>query len=162
MSKLDGNERWKTKMMLTEHKEQYEERNEPKLIGRPTMDELTMIRDKVVYPHIITMLENGINSLRVSQFPLKDLSIRSLELILQRVSDDQQALNIELRRRNIKVFPDESGDGIMYHKYVCRGYEERFGIAHEAARMEISNKLTAYTDGLKHALTGRNKKSAQQ
>lgn len=38
MSKLDGNERWKSKMLLTEHQEQYESRNDPKKTSRPTTE----------------------------------------------------------------------------------------------------------------------------
>ena len=33
MSKLDGNERWKSKMLLTEHQEEYESRNDPKNVS---------------------------------------------------------------------------------------------------------------------------------
>lgn len=32
MSKLDGNGRWQTKMMLTEHAEQYDKRNDLSLL----------------------------------------------------------------------------------------------------------------------------------
>lgn len=155
MSKLDDNNRWSGKMLLTEHVEQYESRHEARIKGRATLDELTLIRDKVVYPHIQTMLERGIESMRLSNFPLRDLNIRCLEVLFQRVSDDAHALNVDLRRRNIKVVPDESGDGVIYHKYICRGYEDRFGITHEAIRMEISNRLTQYTDDLRKSFTQR-------
>ncbi|UUZ95806.1 hypothetical protein LJK87_16195 [Paenibacillus sp. P25] len=59
MSKLDGNERWKSKMVLTEHVEGYERRNEPKNQGRPTGEELTMVRDYVLLPLLLTMVQKG-------------------------------------------------------------------------------------------------------
>ncbi len=64
MSKLDGNERWKSKMLLTEHQEQYQERNNKTLIGRATTDELRMIRDVIMFPHMLTMSDKSLQEVR--------------------------------------------------------------------------------------------------
>ncbi|MHA7963349.1 hypothetical protein ACX93W_04315 [Paenibacillus sp. CAU 1782] len=148
MSKLDGNERWKSKMLLTEHQEQHDQRGQIPVSGRPGLEELTMIRDYIMFPHIIAMLQKGMEHIRVSRLPLKDLNIRCLEIFMLRTTDEYYDLKRSLKRRNIKVFTDETGDGILYHRYLCRGYEERFGIAREALRMEISNKMTQYIEEL--------------
>lgn len=148
MSKLDGNERWKSKMLLTEHQEQHEQRGKVPLTGRPELEELTMIRDYIMFPHIITMLQKGMEHVRLDRFPLKDLIIRCLEVFMLRATDEYYVLKRSLKQRNIHVFADEAGDGILYHYYRCRGYEEKFGIAREALRMEISNKMTQYTEDL--------------
>jgi hypothetical protein len=113
MSKLDGNERWKSKMMITQHVEQHENRHEAKFSGVATKEELTMIRDKVMLPHVMTMLQKGIDSIATSTFTLKDLSIRSLELLLYMAGEDDRELRKELTRRNIKIHLEESGDDIF-------------------------------------------------
>ncbi|MHA7962860.1 hypothetical protein ACX93W_01860 [Paenibacillus sp. CAU 1782] len=147
MSKLDDNNRWSGKMLLTEHAEQYDAmKSEVPTVGRPTLDELTMIRDAVMYPYIITMLQNGIDNVTASRLPLKSLLERCLEVLMNSVSDNKFALNRELRKRNIKVHNEEAGDGILYFRYTCRGYNERFGIAREALRNEMSTRLTQYVD----------------
>lgn len=146
MSKLDGNERWKTKMLLTEHKEQYEQRDINKLTGRPTMDELVMIRDYIMMPHIITMIKKCIDDMELSHIALKGVLMRCLEVIMFRVSDEYYVLKRELKNRNIKVIDGDTNDGILFFKYYCRGYEEKFGITREALRSEISVRLTSYTE----------------
>ncbi len=148
MSKLDGNGRWKTKMLLTEHKEQYEQRHQPKNTGMPTSEEMTMIRDYVMYPNIISMLHRGIDQIRAANFPLKELNARSMEVIMFLVTDDYYALKRDLKSRNIQVFTDVTDDGVLYHKYLCRGYENRFGITREALKAEIGKRLAKYTDQL--------------
>jgi len=145
MSKLDGNERWKSKMLLTEHKEQYEQRDQPKLIGRPTSDELIMIRDFVMYPHLIKMLQKSLTDMSFSHVALKGVIIRCLEHIMFSISDDFYKHKKELKQRNIRVIEEEINDDILYFRYYCRGYEERFGIVREALRTEIRTKLTDYT-----------------
>ncbi|MHA7963502.1 hypothetical protein ACX93W_05095 [Paenibacillus sp. CAU 1782] len=152
MSKLDGNERWKTKMLLTEHKEQYEQRHQPKIIGMPTNDEMTMIRDYIMYPNIISMLHRSIDQIRTANIPLKELLARCLEVIMFSVTDDYYILKRDLKTRNIQVFTDTTDDGVFYHRYLCRGYENRFGITREALKAEMGNRLARYTDQLSQKL----------
>ncbi|OUS68179.1 hypothetical protein B1748_34535 [Paenibacillus sp. MY03] len=145
MSKLDGNERWKSKMLLTEHKEQYEKRHESKQVGRPTADELDQIRDYLMYPHMLTMIQKSIQDLSFMQVSLKGVLARCMEYLMQRVTADYYALKKELRLKNIKVIEEEMNDGILYFRYFCRGYEEKFGVVRESLRSEIIIKMTEYT-----------------
>jgi hypothetical protein len=55
-----------------------------------------------------------------------------------------------MKKRNIKVFDEETNDGIIYHKYSCRGYEDRFGIVRETLRTEISFRLANYAASIFH------------
>lgn len=146
MSKLDGNERWKSKMLLTEHKEQYEKRHEQKQQGRPTPDELNQIRDFIVYPHMITMIQKCIQDLGFIHVSLKSVLVRCMEYLMQRTTDDYYALKKELRLKNIKVLEEETNDGILYYRYFCRGYEEKFGVVRESMRTEIILRMTQYTN----------------
>lgn len=145
MSKLDGNNRWGGKMLLTEHQEQYDQRNNVNPAGRPTPEELEMIRDIILFPHLITMTQKSIEDIGFAKITLKGVVIRCLEVIMFRISDDYYALKRELKNRNIRVSEEETNDGILYYRYICRGYEEKFGIVRETLRTEMSMRLTKYT-----------------
>lgn len=145
MSKLDGNERWKSKMLLTEHQEQYENRNKNLQTGRITTEELTMIRDAIMFPFMLTMCEKSLQDLRNSTHLFKQIYEQFIQIIMNYITKDLSKINRELRQRNIKIFSDETHDGIIYHRYVCRGYEDRFGIVREVLRSEISVRFTKYS-----------------
>lgn len=148
MSKLDGNNRWSGKMMLTEHVEQYEQRHQPKLTGPATIDELHMIRDFALYPHLIGMVQRSMDDLRNIKFTLKSLNMRCLEYLMMRLTDDFYAIKKEIRKRGIKVWDGEINDDVFYYNYVCRGYENRFGITREKLRSDVIESLTKYTEEL--------------
>ncbi|MFC5702228.1 hypothetical protein ACFPVX_13075 [Cohnella faecalis] len=144
MSKLEGNERWKSKMLLTEHQEQYDDRKTIKKTGQPTPDELTMIRDYVLLPHMMTIVQKSIDDIGRSPNTLKRLYSATAQVILNRLSKDSLDLRRELSRRNIRIMSDEQVDLIVYHRFICRGYEDRLGIVREVMRAEINVRLARY------------------
>jgi hypothetical protein len=148
MSKLDGNERWKTKMMLPEHHEQYQARNEKAINNRPTQDELTMIRDSVLLPFMVTMTDNSILDVKNSRNVLRSLIETFLQHFLNLIRNEEIKLRRELSKRNIRVIKDVEEDMVMYYKYFCRGYSERFGIMREVVRAEISVRLKKFAHEL--------------
>ncbi|GBG06506.1 hypothetical protein PAT3040_01033 [Paenibacillus agaridevorans] len=135
-------------MLLTEHKEQFESRDQPKLSGRPTPEEYVMIRDFVIYPQLVKMVQKSMDDMGFSHVALKGVILRCLEHIMFNISDDFFKHKKELKNRNIKVVEEETNDDILYYRFYCRGYEERFGIVREALRTEIRLKLTNYTNAL--------------
>jgi hypothetical protein len=144
MSKLDGNERWKGKMLLTEHQEQYQNRQNKGLSGRATSEELTMIRDLIMYPHMLTMCDKSLQEIKRSPNLFRRYFEQLIQHIMDSISKDLFSLRREMKNRNIKVFDDETTDGIIYHRYACRGYEDKFGIVRETLRTEISFRLAKY------------------
>lgn len=68
MSKLDSNERWKTKMLLTDHVDQYDQRDKDEGAGSKmlTNDEREMIRDLILLPHIDTMVSKSLKEIEHS------------------------------------------------------------------------------------------------
>jgi hypothetical protein len=154
VSKLDGNERWKSKMLLTEHQEQYDARKDPKKQGHPTPEELTMVRDYVLLPHMLTMIQKSIDDIRNVPNLLNKLYVTAAQVLMNKISQDMYDLKRELSRRNIKVLNDEQVDLVVYYKYNCRGYEERLGMVREVARAEISVRLTKYLDELSRLIKG--------
>lgn len=143
MSRLDGNGRWQTKMLLTEHQEQYEKRREtPSGYAKP--EELKMIRDSIMLPHMLTLSNKSLEDLRFSKNLYRKYFERFVQEMMNRISRDLSKLQRDLRERNIKVFDDETRDGIIYYRYLCRGYEDKFGIVRETLRAEISIRLAQY------------------
>ncbi|MDF2937241.1 MAG: hypothetical protein K0Q90_2614 [Paenibacillaceae bacterium] len=142
MSRLDGNERWNSKMLLTEHQEQYDRRHEPPGT-RPTAEEFTLVRDSVVLRNMQIMVERSLEEIGLSSHLLKKLYTAVTQLVLNRISTDLYALQREMKKRSIKLTNDEQADNVLYFRFVCRGYEDRFGIMREALRAEMSLRLGA-------------------
>jgi hypothetical protein len=124
--------------------------------GIPDGEELRMIRDSVLLPHLLTMVERGMEDAKSSPGVLQRLFVRAAEALHSRIRRDLRALRRELARRNIKVESDEQADMILYYRYTCRGYEERFGIVREVLRAEIGVKLAGYIKEVLEPLSKEN------
>jgi hypothetical protein len=145
MSKLNGNERWKTKMLMSEHVDQIEEKQEDTVRKMITVEERTMVRDLILLPYIDTMVSRSLKEIELSSSILKRAFVIAGQAIQRRIMQDTYQLQKELKQRNIKVLPDEQEEFLVYHKIFCRGYQERFGLTRDVMRTEISLRLTRYT-----------------
>ncbi|OKP96838.1 hypothetical protein [Paenibacillus sp. P46E] len=145
MTKLEGNERWKTKMIMTEHVEQYEEQQRESVDKLITIDERTMVRDLILLPYIDTMVSKSLKEIENSGNILKRAYLMAGQTIQRRIMQDTYQLQKELKQRNIRVLADEQEEFLVYHKILCRGYQERFGMTRDVMRTEISLRLTKYT-----------------
>jgi hypothetical protein len=152
MSKLDGNERWNSKMLLTEHQEQYESRNSPTKSSRPTVEEMTMIRECILLPHMLTMVQRDMDKIKQNGGILKRINVTSAQAIMDMISKDMRELKRKLSQANIKIHNDEQVDMTIFYHYTCRGYQERFGILREVMRAEISVRLGRYQAELARAI----------
>jgi len=148
MSKLDGNNRWNGKMLLTEHQEQYDARQTKTPSGRATIAELTKVRDVIMYPHMLTLIDRAVEDVNHSSNVFRRHFAKYLQLMIAAISKDLYALRKELRQANIKVVEDETHDDVLYHRVYSRGYEERFGITRETLKAEISVRLAQYADDI--------------
>ncbi|UQZ34627.1 hypothetical protein C2I18_14490 [Paenibacillus sp. PK3_47] len=149
MTKLDGNDRWQQKMLLTEHVEEYgrQQGKEAKSVGSRQMltnEERTMVRDLILLPHIDTMVSKSIAEIEHSGNVLSRAYLMTGRYIQNRIMKDTYMLQKELRQRNVKIVPDEQDDFLIYHKIFFRGYQERFGLTRDVMRTEISLRLTNY------------------
>src|SRR5690606_37586433 len=112
MSKLDGNNRWKGKMLLTEHQEQYDARQTKPAAGRATTAELTKVRDLIMYPHMLTLIDRAIEDVNHSSNVFRRHFAKYLQLMIAAISKDLYALRKELRLLNIKAVEDETLDEV--------------------------------------------------
>jgi len=151
MSKLDGNERWKTKMLLTEHQEQYDHRHE-RQSNRPSEEELRMVQDYLILPHMLTMVENSIDEIKHSKGFMNRLFLAVTYKLYDEIERDRRNLKRELDHRNIRVTADEQVDLVVYHRVHCRGYEDKFGMVREVMRSRIRVKMTEYMKEIERTL----------
>lgn len=145
MTKLDGNDRWQNKMLLTEHVEQYTQQEEEPARRMITVEERTMVRDLILLPYIETMVDKSLQDIELSSNILKRAYLMAGQAIQRRIMQDTFELRKELKQRNIKVVADEQEEFLVYHKIFCRGRQERFGLTRDVIRTEISLRLTRYT-----------------
>ncbi|QTH44985.1 hypothetical protein J4772_11610 [Cohnella sp. LGH] len=147
MSKLEGNGRWGGKMLLTEHQEQYG-RREQTISGKATSDEMRLIREAILLPHLMTMLQRSIDEISRSQISMHNVMARFMRVLLDRVSLESFGTRRELKKRNIKILSDQTQDDIVYTSYLCRGYEDKFGMTREIMRAEISSHLAKAVESI--------------
>lgn len=140
MSELDDGE------LIAGHIEQYEKSHENKnpLKRRPTEEELFMIRDCILLPHMLTMVQKSIDDIENHSNLLKQLYLTAGQQLMNLINADLYKLRRELSKRNIKIIKDEDADMVIYHRFICRGYEQRFGMVRDVMRSEISTKLSKY------------------
>lgn len=121
--------------------------------GNITTEELTMIRDYVLLPHMEQMVQRSIDDVEHSTNILKSLYLMSGRYVLQFIMSDMRKLRLELKKRNIKIFNEEHhSDFIVYYHYSCRGYQDRFGMTRDVIRSEISTRLGAYVAAVDRAI----------
>jgi hypothetical protein len=144
--KLTGNGRWESsRMMLPEHRTQYIERQDDAANPRvPSKEELELIRDSILLPMILSIAEKNRQEVERTSYTFKPVFLKAMLIFMDVVSQDLARVKRELKQRNIKVIEDEQVDLVMYFRFICRGYEERFGMIREVVRAEISVRITQY------------------
>ena len=144
-------------MLMTEHVQQYEQKQGTEGRKMITVEERTMVRDLILLPYIDTMVSRSLKEIELSSSILKRAFVIAGQAIQRRIMQDTYQLQKELKQRNIKVLPDEQEEFLVYHKIFCRGYQERFGLTRDVMRTEISLRLTKYTAELGAALKDHQK-----
>jgi hypothetical protein len=115
-----------------------------KAATRPTHRDVEVIRDYILLPHMMTMIESSRLAIVNSNNPMRDLMGRFLNAMLDIINADLVNIRIAMSRGNIKVWEDVHAGDVLYYRYRCRGYEERFGMIREVMRAEISVRLAKY------------------
>lgn len=138
-----GEDRWKTKMLMTEHQEQYDQHGKTPS-QQPMAEEFKMLRDYILLPHMLTMVQRSIDDLQYHKGILKELFRAATEQIAIQISQDMHRLRKELAGRNIRISPAELEDIVMNYHYTCRGYSGTFGITREECKAQISIGLGNY------------------
>ena len=142
MSKLDGHGRWGGKMLLTEHQEKYDQQKSKPVSSKATTEEIKLIRDSILLPHLMTMVQKGLDEISGSRIMLYHVMAQFMRALMDRVSLESFHVRRELKQRSIRVLSDETIDEIVYNRYICRGYYEKFGMTREVMRTEIAKHIS--------------------
>ncbi|MBB6670302.1 hypothetical protein [Cohnella nanjingensis] len=116
--------------------------------GRVTGDELSMIRDAMLSPHMMTMVDRAIELLDSERNPLNSLFRVAAQAMLDQIHRDNAVLRKELKARQIKLHDEHQEGIVIYVRYICRGYEDRLGVVREVARAEISIRMGKYIQAM--------------
>ncbi|NWL87476.1 hypothetical protein DMN77_07650 [Paenibacillus sp. 79R4] len=147
--KLEGNGRWESsRMMLPEHREQYLSRRygqqENVKTELPTKEDLELVRDYVLLPMILTIVDKNNTEIGFTSYSLKSLYIKASQVLMARIHADLSVVRKKMKVRNIKVFQEERVDSAIHYRFICRGYEDTFAMMRDVARAEISVRISKY------------------
>ncbi|RUS47578.1 hypothetical protein [Cohnella sp. AR92] len=112
--------------------------------GQLTADEMYLVREAILLPLILQMLDKKLKEMEWSSDTLKTLYKRSIELVIDRVLQDHIGVRKELRARRIKTWDGDNTDFALYINYNCRGYDGNFFVTHDLAKSEIGVRLGKY------------------
>ncbi|WP_240421920.1 hypothetical protein [Paenibacillus periandrae] len=150
--KLEGNGLWESsRMMLPQHKEQsiQNQKEKPHLASEPpTKKEMEMMRDSVILPVALKIVEKKSIEVEMSSLTLKFLYCSATKILTKRIREDVQLSKKILVERNIRVFEDSKDDTEITYRYVCRGCEDRFVMTKDFMRAEVSGRIGSYTKNL--------------
>lgn len=120
-----------------------------------TKEELTLVRESVLLPFLLTIVDRNINDLnngKAAQPLLQRLYVAAATAIKNDIEADLKRINKTLREQDIRIWEDDKRpreDGSRHYRFVCRGYEDGFGIMREIAKAEIGSRLKAYVQRIK-------------
>lgn len=115
----------------------------------PTKEELEAIRDFVLLPMLLSIVEKNKQEIERTSYSMKTIFVKAANMIQNHITNDLQKVRKLLKERNIKVFEDEMIDSNLRYKYICRGYEDKFVLIRDVARAELMKRLGKYSGFLK-------------
>ncbi|MFC5449053.1 hypothetical protein ACFPOG_12330 [Paenibacillus aestuarii] len=115
----------------------------------PTKEELEAIRDFVLLPMLLSIVEKNKQEIERSSYSMRTIFVKTANIIQNHISNDLHAIRKLLKERNIKVSEDEMIDSNLRYKYICRGYEDKFVLIRDVARAELMKRLGKYSEFLK-------------
>jgi hypothetical protein len=87
-----------------------------------TVGELVMVKNCIIFPVILDVLERDIGKMKFADFKIPMVYIGSLKNIQKNITLELTDLNRELRKRGIKILEQETSAAGITAKYLCRGY----------------------------------------
>lgn len=88
-----------------------------------TNKELVLVKDSIIYPVILDVLEYDIGKMKRMDFKIPMIYIGNLKHVQNLVTHELTDIKRELRRCGIKIYAQEqSAQKGISAKYLCRGY----------------------------------------
>jgi hypothetical protein len=150
--KLEKNGLWESsRMMLPQHKEQSMpiQNDIPYVTPEPpTRKEIEMMRDSIILPIVLKIVEKKSMEVEMSSQTLKLLYSAAAKILAKNIREDVQKSKKALIERNIRVFEDSKDDTEVIYRYVCRDHKDRFVMTKDFIRAEISARVGRYARSL--------------
>jgi hypothetical protein len=150
--KLEGNGLWESsRMMLPQHKEQSMpiQNNTFARAAEPvTKQEIEMMRDYIILPIALKIVEKKSIEVEMSSQTLKLLYSAAAKILANHIRDDVQKCKKVLLEKKIRVFEDSKDNTELIYCYICRGHEDRFVMTKDFIRAEISVRIGRYARSL--------------
>jgi len=111
----------------------------------PSYEQLELIRDGVILPIMLTMVDNSRQEMDYTRSSLKGFYLAAAEALMRRIHDDVVANKRALAANKIKIVEDTQTGDIIRYKYWFHGYEDNFPMIREVLKAEVSKRLGRYT-----------------
>jgi hypothetical protein len=150
--KLEGNGLWESsRMMLPQHKEQSMpiQNNTSARAAEPvTKQEIEMMRDSIILPMALGIVEKNSREVAMSSLTLKVLYFNAAKILANQIRADAQKSKKGLVERDIRVMEESKDDTELIYRYVCRGHKDRFVMTKDFMRAEIGVRIGRYAKSL--------------
>lgn len=110
----------------------------------PTKEELELIRDYVLLPIMLDVVQNDKNKIKYNSNPLREMCLKADDKLMDNIMKDLTAAKKEMKARGIKVEEMDREHSALHYKFWYKGYEDQFSIIREVVKAEISVRLTGY------------------
>jgi hypothetical protein len=105
------------------------------------LDELVMVKDCIIYPVILDVLERDIGKMKLADFKIPLVYIGNLKHLQSMIMLELTEIKRDLRSRGIKIYDQEkSAEGIKA-KYLCRGYKHEISFLPSLIRSYVMIKV---------------------
>lgn len=118
------------------------------IAGIPTKEEFEYIRNYILLPFLLDVIEKNKREIELLQTALKPLFLIVTDTLLDRISQDIKGIKQSLRAAQIKVWEMVPSDIALQYGFSCRGYQDTFYLSRNSAKAELSILLTGYVQKL--------------
>lgn len=115
-----------------------------KRVPLPTGDELMLVKDFILLPILLDVLERDIKLLAVTPLKMPAIYIKSFRNVQDRIIEDLHDVRKKLRKCGFKVYDPQRTETSIEAEYVCRGYCYRFAMLWGLVKAEVEKKLSFY------------------
>ncbi|MBP1995653.1 hypothetical protein [Paenibacillus eucommiae] len=150
--KLEGNGLWESsRMMLPEHKALFssnQRSSTAKLPAQLSKEEMNLVRDYILLPVMLSVVENKSREIEMSSLAFKMLYSASSRVLASIIGKDLRKVEKALQERSIQVFEEMKDENMLQYRYICRGHEEPLIMARDYMKSEISVRIGRYAKNL--------------
>jgi Cu2+-containing amine oxidase len=106
-----------------------------------TLKELVMVKDSIIYPVILDVLERDIGKMKLIDLKIRMIYINNLKHIQNLVTYELTEIKKELSKRGIKILEQKKSKEGITAKYICRGYNHQVSFLPDMIRTCVVVKV---------------------